>query len=142
MVAYPHPVIRMPIICHHCRKPKCAENCPTDAIEVRDGVVVIDEEKCISCRQCVISCPFGAVFTHEDIETPFKCDLCGGDPECVKACPKQALIFVPEHMIGEEHRVSSLLKYAKMKEIEYVEQGEKKILKYAETEKVTDGGAS
>ena len=138
MVAYPHPVIRMPVICHQCREPKCAENCPTDAIEMRDGVVIIDEEKCVSCNQCVIACPFGAVFTHEDVETPFKCDLCSGDPECVKICPKRALLFVPEHMVGEEHRVTSLLKYAHMKEIEYVEKGERKILKYADIERLKD----
>ncbi len=135
MVAYPHPVIRMPIICHQCGDPKCAENCPTDAIEVRNGIVAIDEEACISCNQCVISCPFGAMFTHADVDTPFKCDLCGGDPECVKVCPKRALLFVPEHLIGEEHRVTSLLKYTRMKEIEYVEKGEKKILKYADIER-------
>jgi Fe-S-cluster-containing hydrogenase component 2 len=138
MVAYPHPVIRMPIICHQCGDPKCAENCPTDAIEVHDGVVALDGEKCVSCDQCVISCPFGAVFTHEDMDTPFKCDLCGGDPECVKICPKRALLYVPEHMVGEEHRVTSLLKYAHMREIEYVEKGERKILKYADIERLKD----
>jgi carbon-monoxide dehydrogenase iron sulfur subunit len=136
MMAYPHPVIRMPIICHQCREPKCAENCPTDAIQVKNGIVEIDEDACISCNQCVISCPFGAMFTHADIDTPFKCDLCGGDPECVKICPKRALLFVPEHLIGEEHRVTSLLKYTHMKEIEYVEKGEKKILKYADIERL------
>jgi Fe-S-cluster-containing hydrogenase component 2 len=138
MVAYPHPVIRMPIICHQCGDPKCAENCPTDAIEVHDGVVALDGEKCVSCDQCVISCPFGAVFTHEDMATPFKCDLCGGDPECVKICPKRALLYVPEHMVGEEHRVTSLLKYAHMREIEYVDKGERKILKYADIERLKD----
>ncbi len=138
MIAYPHPVIRMPIICHQCREPKCGENCPTDAIEVKDGIVAIDEEKCIACNQCVISCPFGAMFTHRDVDIPFKCDLCSGDPECVKICPKRALLFVPEHMIGEEHRVTSLLKYTRMKEIEYVEKGEKRILKYADIERLKD----
>jgi len=138
MIAYPHPVIRMPIICHQCGEPKCAQNCPTDAIEMRDGVVVIDEDKCVSCNQCVISCLFGAVFTHADVDTPFKCDLCGGDPACVKVCPKRALLFVPEHMIGEEHRVTSLLKYAHMREIEYVEKGERRILKYADIERLKD----
>ena len=136
MVAYPHPVIRMPIICHQCREPKCAENCPTGAIQVKDGLVVIDEDACISCNQCVVSCPFGAIFTHADLDTPFKCDLCGGDPECVKVCPKRALLFVPEHLIGDEHRITSLLKYAHMKEIQYAEQGEKKILKYADIERL------
>jgi len=135
MVAYPHPVIRMPVVCHQCRVPKCRENCPTDAISHENGIVKIDGEKCIACHQCVISCPFGSIFTHQDVDTPFKCDLCGGDPECVKACPKGALLFLPAHLTGQAHRMASLLKYAHMKEVEYVEKGEKKILKYSEIER-------
>lgn len=135
MVAYPAPIIRMPIFCHQCREPKCAENCPVNAIEHSNGLVRIDEEKCISCEQCLLSCPFGAIFTHEDIPVPFKCDLCNGDPECVKVCPKKAILYVPKHLLGEEKRMQNLLKYAHMKQVEYFEKGEKKILQYAEVEK-------
>lgn len=131
-VLYPHPVIRMPIVCRQCAKPKCMENCPADAISRRDGVVQIDPEKCISCQQCVITCPFGAMFVHDDLPTPFKCDLCGGDPECVKICPKDAIQFVPQHQLGQAHRTASALRYAHMKEVEYVEEGRKKKLRYAE----------
>ena len=88
---YPHPVIRMPVVCRQCAQPKCRENCPTDAISVENGVVQIDADLCVSCQQCVISCPFGAIFVHDDIAVPFKCDLCGGRPQCVLQCPKGAL---------------------------------------------------
>ena len=129
---YPHPMIRMPVVCRQCSHPKCAENCPTDAISTDNGVVKIDADRCISCRQCVISCPFGAIYVHDDIATPFKCDLCGGHPACVQACPKGALQYVPEHELGEANRVASALRYAHMKEVEYVEKGERKKLRYAE----------
>jgi len=129
---YPHPVIRMPVVCRQCAQPKCRENCPTDAILVDNGVVRIDADRCISCQQCVISCPFGAIFVHDDIATPFKCDLCRGRPQCVQHCPKQALQYVPQHELGEANRVATVLRYAHMKEVEYVEEGERKKLRYAE----------
>ena len=70
----------------------------------------------------------------EDIAAPFKCDLCGGEPRCVAACPKQAILYIPRHIIGQPQRISNVLKYAHMKEVEYWEDGEKKILRYTETE--------
>ncbi len=135
MVVYPHPIIRMPIVCRQCKVAKCMENCPTGAITTKDGVYDIDGEKCISCQQCVISCPFGAVFLHEEMETPFKCNLCNGSPRCVEACPKNALLFLPEHVLGQAQRMTSVLKYVHMKEVEYVEKGERKVLRYADIEK-------
>lgn len=40
----------------------CKRSCPVDAISLDDDmIVVIDEEKCINCGQCVINCPFGAI---------------------------------------------------------------------------------
>jgi Fe-S-cluster-containing hydrogenase component 2 len=135
MVVYPHPVIRMPIVCRQCKHPKCRENCPTDAIVTKDGFSDIDRDKCISCQQCVMSCPFGAIFLHDDVSSPFKCNLCHGQPQCVKMCPKRALLFIPEHTLGQAQRMASVLKYTKMKEVEYVEKGKKKILRYAEIDK-------
>jgi carbon-monoxide dehydrogenase iron sulfur subunit len=129
---YPHPVIRMPVVCRQCAQPKCRENCPTDAIVVENGTVKIMAEKCVQCQQCVISCPFGAIFVHDDVATPFKCDLCGGHPQCVRQCPKGALQYVPEHQLGQASRLAAVLRYAHMKEVEYVEKGERKKLRYAE----------
>ena len=139
MTVYPHPVIRMPVVCNQCREPKCADGCSVNAISQVDGVVRIDPELCISCLRCVDSCPFGAMFVHEDVERPFNCDLCEGSPRCVKACPKGAIVFVPEHVLGQAHRLSNALSYAHMKEVEYVEKGEKRRLRYAEIEGNRDG---
>ncbi len=50
------------------------------------GVVVIDEQKCIGCKQCVQACPFGAIQMHPVTKKAIKCDLCGGKPKCVEIC--------------------------------------------------------
>jgi Fe-S-cluster-containing hydrogenase component 2 len=74
------------------------------------------------------------MFVHEDVETPLKCDLCGGDPECVKECPKSALVYQPEHTLGQAHRKATVLRYAHMREVVYEEGGEPKKLRYADSE--------
>jgi Fe-S-cluster-containing hydrogenase component 2 len=57
--------------------------------------------------------------------------MCGGDPECVKKCPKGALRLIPEAALGESKRLN-ILSYTQMKEIEFYEKGEKKAIHYAE----------
>ena len=132
LVTYPQPVVRMPIVCSQCRVPVCADACPVGALKRSDGVVHLDAEVCVSCMKCVESCPFGAIYAHEDIDHPIKCDMCGGDPQCVKVCPKGALRLIPESVLGESKRMNNVLSYAHMKEIEFVEEGEKKTIRYAE----------
>lgn len=131
---YPHPVIKMPILCKQCREPKCKENCPTDAIIVQNGIVKIINGSCISCQACVVSCPFGAIFVHPDIPNPFKCELCDGAPKCAEACPKKAILYIPEHVLGQANRLLNVLKYAHMREVEYFEHGISKKLRYADIE--------
>ncbi len=72
------------------------------------------------------------MFAHEDCDPPIKCDMCDGKPECVKACPKDALKLIPESALGESKRLSNVLSYSHMKEIAFYEKGEKKIIRYAE----------
>lgn len=86
--------------CNHCESPLCVKNCPTGAMSKRaDGVVVHDREKCIGCRYCTWSCPYGAPQYIEEIGKVGKCDLCadlldlGQNPACVDACVMRALHF-------------------------------------------------
>ena len=90
-----------PMQCKHCKKMRCAEACPKDAIsrESDDAPVLIDYEKCVGCKQCVEACPFDAIFVLADGKTVVKCDLCiertkrGEEPACVAGCPTGALRF-------------------------------------------------
>ncbi len=135
LVTYPHPVVRMPIVCSQCKEPTCAQVCPTDSLRWIEGVVQLDDGTCISCYKCVDACPFGSMYAHDDCSLPIKCDMCGGDPECVKKCPKRALRLIPEASLGESKRLNNVLSYTQMKEIEFYEKGEHKIIHYAETGK-------
>ena len=85
--------IFIPVICRHCVKPACLSACPVPEAMVRDeqtGAVCIIEENCIGCRECVDTCPFGAIQLDPE-GNPLKCDLCGGDPLCVRHCPTRPL---------------------------------------------------
>lgn len=84
--------------CMHCEKPICTEVCPASAISKReDGVVLIDQNKCIGCRYCEWACPYGAPQFSEEKGHMTKCDFCqdlqanGQKPACVDACVMRAL---------------------------------------------------
>ena len=82
-------------VCTQCAEGSCIEACPVDAIarDPADGVVKIDYELCTQCMECVDACPNNAMFVDIETGSPIKCDLCGGDPECVKFCRAEALTF-------------------------------------------------
>ena len=83
----------VPIYCHHCAKAPCREACPSGAIFRNDrGIVLIDPELCIGCKDCLEACPFGAMQYDDERETAVKCDLCsdrlenGQAPACSTVC--------------------------------------------------------
>ena len=79
-----------PIVCQQCKDKPCVRACPFGAI-VKDeklGIVVVREEDCTGCKACLEVCPFKAIFMDLDTGKALKCDLCGGDPLCIKICPK------------------------------------------------------
>lgn len=86
-----------PIFCRHCDEPECVLSCMSGALKKDEvtGLVTYDEKKCGSCFMCVMSCPFGVLKPDNVTRTKvIKCDFCqetGGEPSCVKACPKQAI---------------------------------------------------
>ena len=86
--------------CMHCDNPPCVNVCPTGAnYKRKDGLVLINERRCIGCKYCVVACPYQARAFSEERGTPGKCRLCqpriekGVQPACVLACPAEARAF-------------------------------------------------
>lgn len=78
-----------PIICRHCKVPLCQQACPVPqamSLDAATGAVVVNTDKCTRCLACVEACPFKAMWVGPGGEV-LKCDLCGGEPVCVKYCP-------------------------------------------------------
>lgn len=83
--------------CRHCTEPSCVYACLTGALHWRpDGLVMVDEEKCIGCWTCILACPFGIIKQDKSRRKISKCDLCYGEaiPACVANCPNEALVYV------------------------------------------------
>jgi Fe-S-cluster-containing dehydrogenase component len=108
----------MPVQCMQCAKPTCVYGCPVKATwKEPDGIVLIDYNKCIACRNCLITCPYDARhFNWVEPEVPEdevnpdvpledkagvveKCTFCvqrtrnGGTTACTEACPVGARTF-------------------------------------------------
>lgn len=84
--------------CDACTDAPCVAVCPTGAcaMDVNAGIVKIDANKCIGCKECAMACPFGAINIHYRTRKAFKCDLCEGraeGPVCADWCPSGAISY-------------------------------------------------
>ena len=80
--------------------------CPVKAIS-RDeelGSVEVDYDACIGCRSCVVVCPFGAMSFNTIDRQVFKCDLCDGDPQCVRFCDIDAVRYVDAEEVAVDKK--------------------------------------
>ncbi|MCL6583216.1 MAG: 4Fe-4S dicluster domain-containing protein [bacterium] len=86
--------------CYHCTDAACMLVCPTVAIEkTPEGVVVLNQEKCIGCKYCVYLCPFEVPQFDQASRKVSKCNFCyeriamGLIPVCAQVCPVAAIRF-------------------------------------------------
>ena len=88
----------LPMVCAHCIDPFCVDACLMNVIakDPRTGLTIRNESACIGCRACEISCPFGSCLYDYTTDTVVNCDLCQGDPICVKYCPFDALRYISQ----------------------------------------------
>lgn len=111
-----------PTPCQQCQNPPCTNVCPVGAtFSTPEGVVLIDQDRCIGCRICMAACPYDRRFFNwgqpptpneagyaqysPEHQTParrgtvMKCDFCpdmaraGHLPFCAQACPQHAIYF-------------------------------------------------
>ena len=100
-------VVHFPKSCLHCEDAPCVTVCPTGASYKRaeDGIVLVDEDKCIGCGLCAWSCAYGAREMDLAAGVMKKCTLCVDRvynetlkqedrvPSCVRTCPVNARHF-------------------------------------------------
>ncbi len=115
-------VVFLPTLCMHCQDAPCMKACPTGAISKRerDGIVLVDQDKCCGSKACIAACPYGALHFYEERRglygheltppeergqakytpgTAQKCTFCvhrvdrGLEPACVTTCPTNCRIF-------------------------------------------------
>ncbi len=102
-----NPDADVPIVCALCPDHPCITACPVPADlftgrkalykHPETGAVTNDLDRCIGCGQCAIACESyrtGTIKPNAETNKPERiCDLCGGDPACVKECPFGALAY-------------------------------------------------
>ncbi len=90
----------VPKLCNQCANPPCVSVCPVNAtFRTSDGVILVDENRCIGCKYCIVACPYGVRYIHPETKIVDKCTFCyhritqGLLPACVQACPTGARAF-------------------------------------------------
>jgi molybdopterin-containing oxidoreductase family iron-sulfur binding subunit len=71
--AFPNTVRQaLPVLCMQCDEPSCLEVCPTGAtVQLDDGIVIVEKDKCMGCKYCIMACPYGARYSVDEWESYF-----------------------------------------------------------------------
>lgn len=141
VLSFDETVQDVPIVCQQCDDAPCLEACPADALsrDVNTNAVVVDQEVCTQCGSCVEVCVIGqdkiegnwklAIRLDEETQFPLKCDLCNGDPQCVKFCPTQALRVTEKASTAGEITVKEMMQaldyFLRQEELPILQEGGK-----------------
>jgi anaerobic carbon-monoxide dehydrogenase iron sulfur subunit len=107
-------ITTIPSLCMQCETAACQIACPTGATYRGGpvGAMLVEDKKCIGCSACVYACPFGASSIDPVSKKAIRCDMCEGEPRCVKNCPTEAIQFTTRSKVALQQRrekVSKLL---------------------------------
>jgi tetrathionate reductase subunit B len=93
----------IPILCNQCNNPPCVRTCPTRATfkDKINGIVQMNNRKCIGCKSCMMACPYDARYYNEEKKAIDKCDFCFEsrlsqgikNVACSEACPADVRVF-------------------------------------------------
>lgn len=103
IIDWEHSGLTVPVVCQDCVEPVCVACCPEAAItqDAESGIVLLDAERCTSCRICMGVCPYGGPILDPVERRVYLCDHCDGSPACVSSCPTGALDYCE---LGAEER--------------------------------------
>ncbi|MFO8017253.1 MAG: 4Fe-4S binding protein [Promethearchaeia archaeon] len=99
------PTLNTALTCQRCEDAPCVRVCPHNAlVKDKNGLIMVEDERCIGCGFCVRACDFGVISLHLESQTALICDLCEGmkekfidpevgepEPQCLKVCPQEAI---------------------------------------------------
>jgi len=82
------PGAEFPHFCAQCEDYPCVEACPVNALSIskKTGAVRVKTKACIACGKCIDACPGRIPHMHPQENYIVICDLCKGNPQCVKVC--------------------------------------------------------
>jgi len=122
--------VDIPVVCGQCslyewaegtNLPPCAYVCPTKALSVNEmGYLEVDRDKCLgieTCGRCLEVCEeqFGSGIYFDPVyKKAMVCDMCGGSPECVEACPEDAIKFYAPRILNGRYWVERPERWAEL----------------------------
>ena len=78
-------------VCTLCGR--CIKACEPGALFINEkGIIELKKELCTNCKKCADACPQNVISFDENV-FPIICDLCGGDPQCVRWCKYDAIMI-------------------------------------------------
>jgi anaerobic carbon-monoxide dehydrogenase iron sulfur subunit len=103
------PITMTAITCRLCADAPCVTACPRDAMSrsEKNGIILVDENKCDGCGWCVEACDFGAIILNPASKRAEICNLCedqADGPRCVQYCPKEALSLATPEILRQQAR--------------------------------------
>ncbi len=96
VMKWPMGGFELPMLCLQCTSAPCIDVCIKKALSYDTTLIRVNlnHDLCIRCHMCVMTCPFGAIGVDITTKQVIKCDLCDGEPACVRVCDPGAIQYL------------------------------------------------